>query len=161
MATRQYPQTWSTGEAPRALNQVQSVLRMLIWVGTFIIMCILLGAIGLVVMLVGNLIAEGAGVFCTGFWGLVAFVLALAIPSMISRCLYIIPEYERVVVLKMGEFIGVRGPGRFWVIPYPPYYQSAALTLDMRIQTQVIKAAETLTNVTEGGKVSVRITLST
>jgi regulator of protease activity HflC (stomatin/prohibitin superfamily) len=75
----------------------------------------------------------------------VAFIIALAVPSMVSRCLYIIPEYQRVVVLKMGEFIGVRGPGRFWVVPYPPYYQSAAMTLDMRIQTQVIKAAETLT----------------
>jgi regulator of protease activity HflC (stomatin/prohibitin superfamily) len=64
---------------------------------------------------------------------------------MISRCFYIIPEYQRVVVLKLGEFVGVRGPGRFWVIPYPPYYQSAAMTLDMRIQTQVIKAAQTLT----------------
>jgi regulator of protease activity HflC (stomatin/prohibitin superfamily) len=59
--------------------------------------------------------------------------------------LYIVPEYRRVVVLKLGEFIGVKGPGQFWVIPYPPFYQSAAMTLDMRIQTQVIKAAETLT----------------
>jgi regulator of protease activity HflC (stomatin/prohibitin superfamily) len=31
------------------------------------------------------------------------------------------------------------------VIPYPPYYQSAAMILDMRMQTQVIKAAQTLT----------------
>ena len=49
------------------------------------------------------------------FWGAFALVLAFAIPSMVSRTLYIIPEYQRVVVLKLGEYIGVRGPGRFWV----------------------------------------------
>jgi regulator of protease activity HflC (stomatin/prohibitin superfamily) len=31
------------------------------------------------------------------------------------------------------------------VIPYPPFYQSIAMTLDMRVQTRVITAAETLT----------------
>jgi regulator of protease activity HflC (stomatin/prohibitin superfamily) len=73
--------------------------------------------------------------------GLAAFI----VPGMISSCLYIIPEFERAVVLKMGKFDGVKGPGRFWVIPYPPFYQSVAARLDTRVQTRVITAAETLT----------------
>jgi regulator of protease activity HflC (stomatin/prohibitin superfamily) len=85
------------------------------------------------------------GTICLAPWGLLSVIVVFAVPSALSRCFYIIPEYQRVVVLKLGEFVGVRGPGRFWVIPYPPYYQSAAMTLDMRIQTQVIKAAQTLT----------------
>jgi len=48
-------------------------------------------------------------------------------------------------VLKMGKFVGVKGPGKFWVIPYPPFYQSVAARLDTRVQTRVITAAETLT----------------
>ena len=64
---------------------------------------------------------------------------------MFSSCLYIIPEFERAVVLKMGKFIGVKGPGRFWGVPYPPFYQSVAARLDTRVQTRVITTAETLT----------------
>ena len=45
----------------------------------------------------------------------------------------------------MGKFEDVKGPGRFWVIPYPPCYQSVAARLDTRVQTRVITAAETLT----------------
>lgn len=131
--------------APRTINQVQQVMRMLIWVVSFILIVVLLAAIGLGIMLLGNLVLEGAGAFCVVPWGLVSLLIAFSVPSMLSRCYYIIPEYERVVVLKMGEFQGVRGPGQFWVIPYPPYYQSAAMILDLRIQTHVIKAAETLT----------------
>ena len=105
-----------------------------------------MGVIGLGILLVGNAVSGGnAGAVCVAPWAMVSFIVAIAVPSMVSRTLYIIPEYERVVVLKLGEFAGLRGPGRAWVIPYPPYYQSAAMTLDMRIQTHVIKAAETLT----------------
>jgi regulator of protease activity HflC (stomatin/prohibitin superfamily) len=144
MTTTQYQRAVSGYAAPRALNQVQSVMRMLIWVGTFILVGIIMGLIGIGILLIGNAIGD-LGTICSAPWGILSFIAALAVPSMISRCFYIIPEYERVVVLKLGEFVGVRGPGRFWVIPYPPYYQSAAMTLDMRIQTQVIKAAQTLT----------------
>jgi regulator of protease activity HflC (stomatin/prohibitin superfamily) len=81
--------------------------------------------------------------------GLAALVVGglftLIIPGTISGCLYVIPEFERAVVLKMGKFVGVRGPGNFWVIPYPPFYQSVAALLDLRVQTRVITAAETLT----------------
>jgi regulator of protease activity HflC (stomatin/prohibitin superfamily) len=64
---------------------------------------------------------------------------------MVSRTLYIVSEYERVIVLKLGKFVGVRGPGRFWVIPYPPFNESAAAIVDLRVQTRVITAAQTLT----------------
>jgi regulator of protease activity HflC (stomatin/prohibitin superfamily) len=76
---------------------------------------------------------------------IVGGLASLIIPGMFSSCLHIIPEFERVVVLKMGKFDGVKGPGRFWVIPYPPLYQSVAARLDTRVQTRVITAAETLT----------------
>jgi len=144
MTTTQYQRSASGYTAPRALNQVQSVMRMLIWVSMFVLTCIIMGAIGVGILFVGNMLGD-LGTICLAPWGILSVIVAFAVPSMLSRCFYIIPEYERVVVLKLGEFVGVRGPGRFWVIPYPPYYQSAAMTLDMRIQTQVIKAAQTLT----------------
>jgi len=141
MATTQY------AAAPRALNQVQNVMRWLIGLFTFFAVFIVLGLIGLLVSTVAGAVVGqvSVGGVCLVPWAFVSGIIGLVLAIAISRCFYIIPEYERVVVLKLGEFVGVRGPGRFWVIPYPPYYQSAAMTLDMRIQTQIIKAAQTLT----------------
>jgi regulator of protease activity HflC (stomatin/prohibitin superfamily) len=109
----------------------------MIWLGLFIV----LGIITLVVAGIAYSMMEFLGyvVFLVG--GLVSLI----IPGTISGCLYVIPEFERAVVLKMGKFVGVRGPGNFWVIPYPPFYQSVAAKLDLRVQTRVITAAETLT----------------
>ncbi|MBU0511377.1 MAG: hypothetical protein KJ638_06715 [Chloroflexi bacterium] len=119
------------------LYGVQRVLRSLIWFGIFII----LGILTVVISIAGTMIHAGlgAGVLMVGG------ILSLIIPGMVSRTLYVIPEFQRVVILKMGKFAGVRGPGRFWVIPYPPFYESVAMTLDLRVQTRVITAAQTLT----------------
>ncbi|RKX23698.1 MAG: hypothetical protein DRP46_14340, partial [Candidatus Zixiibacteriota bacterium] len=126
-----------TTTSSRTLNSVQRVLRTLIWFGLFVV----LGIITLGVAFLANMIAD--------FLGFVVFFIGgfftLVIPTMVSGCLYVIPEFERVVVFKMGKFVGVKGPGNFWVIPYPPFYQSVAAKLDIRVQTRVITAAETLT----------------
>ena len=121
----------------RGLHSVQRVLRTLIWFGVFILLAILT----LLVAFLLSLITEVLGLVVIVIGGL----LALVIPGMISGSLHVVPEFERVVILKLGEFVGVKGPGLFWVIPYPPFYQSVAARLDIRVQTRVITAAETLT----------------
>jgi regulator of protease activity HflC (stomatin/prohibitin superfamily) len=127
----------TTSSSSRTLHSVQRVLRALIWFGLFF----LLGIITLIVAFLLSMVADFLGYLAIVVGGF----LTLVIPGMVSHCLYVIPEFERVVVLKMGKFIGVKGPGNFWVIPYPPCYQSVAAKLDMRVQTRVITAAETLT----------------
>ena len=127
----------TTTTSSRTLNNVQRVLRALIWFGLFVV----LGIITLGVAFLASMVADFLGFvvfFVGGFFTLI-------IPGMVSTCLYVIPEFERVVVFKMGKFVGVKGPGNFWVIPYPPFYQSVAAKLDIRVQTRVITAAETLT----------------
>ena len=119
------------------LYGVQRVLRSLIWFGIFII----LGILTVVISIAGMMIHAGLGAAVMMIGG----ILSLIIPGMVSRTLYVIPEFQRVVILKMGKFAGVSGPGRFWVIPYPPFYESVAMTLDLRVQTRVITAAQTLT----------------
>ncbi|MEA3309635.1 MAG: SPFH domain-containing protein [Chloroflexota bacterium] len=121
----------------RSLHSVQRVLRALIWFGLFF----LLGAVTVILGLILYNVAPFLGFVMLGIGGLVT----LLVPGMVSSGLYVIPEFQRVVVLKMGKFDGVRGPGRFWVIPYPPFYQSVAAIVDLRVQTRVITAAETLT----------------
>jgi len=129
--------TQATKTDTKSLHRVQRVLRTMIWLGIFTVMIIMTAvvslAIGAINDILGILVAIIGGLF------------SLVIPGLVSGSLYIIPEFERVVILKLGKFMGVRGPGRFWVIPYPPFYQSIAMTLDMRVQTRVITAAETLT----------------
>ena len=121
----------------RTTNAVQRVLRLLIWLGIFIVMGVLTLGIAFVV---------GLGVrFLSYVILLFGGIPALILPGMVSRSLYVVPEYERIVVLKLGKFVGVKGPGLLWVIPYPPYYQSVTAQVDTRVQTRVITAAQTLT----------------
>ena len=128
----------SRSSSGRSLSSVQRVLRTLIWFLLFF----LLGGVTAVL----GFLALSAEQY---FLGVVVFAIgglaSLIIPSMISRCLYVMPEFQRVVVLRLGKFDGVRGPGFFWVIPYPPFYQSVAEIVDLRVQTRVITAAQTLT----------------
>jgi len=123
---------------PRSLNSVQRTLRTLIWLGIFL----LLGTIAaLASLFLATVIHEAAGIAVAILGGFVALI----VPGAVARCLYVIPDFRRVVVLRMGSFEGVKGPGKFWVIPYPPFYQSVAAELDIRVRTRVITAAQTLT----------------
>jgi len=120
------------------LYGVQRVLRTLIWFALFFV----LGILTILVSWLGRALFEPLGIIVLILGG----IFSLIIPGMISRTLYVIPEFQRVVILKLGKFVGVRGPGRFWVVPYPPLYESVAMTLDLRVQTRVITAAQTLTS---------------
>ncbi len=122
----------------RSLNSVQRVLRTLIWFGLFFVF----GAITVVLALLLGAVTPVLGYAVVILGGL----FSLIVPGMFSSCLYVIPEFQRAVILKMGKFVGIRGPGLFWVIPYPPFYQSVAMKLDLRVQTRAITAAETLTS---------------
>ena len=126
-----------TTEPKENLYGVQRVLRTFIWFGVFVV----LGVLTVVGSLLVGTLSDVFGIVFL----LIGGFFSLLIPGMISRTLYVIPEFQRVVILKLGKFVGVRGPGRFWVIPYPPFYESVAMTLDLRVQTRVITAAQTLT----------------
>ena len=119
------------------LYGVQRVLRALIWFSVFFV----LGVLTLIVAWLASTVSPAFGILFL----IVGGFFSLIIPGMISQTLYVIPEFQRVVILKLGKFSGVRGPGRFWVVPYPPLYDSVAMTLDLRVQTRVITAAQTLT----------------
>jgi len=137
MSTTRSAQTMFAKPSQRNLNNVQRVQRSLIWFGLFIVLGVLTSIIALILSTIHP--AVSAAAFVVG--GLISLIL----PGMISSSLYIVSEYERVIVLKLGKFVGVRGPGRFWVIPYPPLNESVAALVDIRIQTRVITAAQTLT----------------
>ncbi len=122
----------------RGLNSVQAFLRLVLWLVSMAVFV----SITLVLAGILSRVAEFLGPATLAVGGFVSLILAI----MVSRTIYVIPEYQRVVLLRLGKFIGVKGPGLFWVIPYPPFFRSVAAILDIRVQTRIIKAAETLTS---------------
>jgi regulator of protease activity HflC (stomatin/prohibitin superfamily) len=52
-------------------------------------------------------------------------------------------QWERAVVLKLGRFIGLRGPGLFWIVPF---VDSVSSWIDQRTITTSFAAEQTLTS---------------
>jgi regulator of protease activity HflC (stomatin/prohibitin superfamily) len=52
-------------------------------------------------------------------------------------------QWERAVVLRLGRYIGLRGPGLFWIIPF---VDSITRILDQRVITTGFAAEQTLTS---------------
>ncbi len=77
----------------------------------------------------------GMGIFLT--------LLILWFSNTIAKMFNIIPQWERLVLLRLGRSVGARGPG-FFIIP--PFIYSIARIIDIRISTYEVKATRTLTS---------------
>lgn len=62
--------------------------------------------------------------------------------SIIAKMLYVLPEWQRLVLLRFGKYAGTKGPGVFLV---PPFIYSVASIIDIRITTHKVEATATLT----------------
>jgi regulator of protease activity HflC (stomatin/prohibitin superfamily) len=70
-------------------------------------------------------------------WGVVGLVLLILIPATVK----ILPEYERGVILRLGRYIGTKGPGFFLIIPFVDNMRKA----DLRIITMDVPPQEVIT----------------
>ncbi len=52
-------------------------------------------------------------------------------------------QWERAVVLRLGRFVGLRGPGLFWIVPF---VDSVSSWIDQRTITTSFAAEQTLTS---------------
>ena len=77
-------------------------------------------------------------------------IIALLIIITILSSLRICSEWERKVVLRLGRFGGVRGPGIFFLLPY---IEQTPFTIDTRVVTTAFQAEQTLTK--DGASVTV------
>lgn len=66
----------------------------------------------------------------------------LWVSGVMSSMFYILPEWEKMVILRLGKFESVRGAG-FFIIP--PFIYSVASIVDTRIETHQVEATATLT----------------
>ena len=76
------------------------------------------------------------------FVGLIKTGVIFWIANTLAVMFYVLPEWERLVLLRLGKSVGVKGPGLFIV---PPFLYSVARIIDVRITTYEVKATKTLT----------------
>jgi len=75
-------------------------------------------------------------------YGILKTIVILWLANVLAGMFHVLPEWERMVLLRMGKSVGTRGPGLFIV---PPFLYSVARIIDIRISTYEVKATRTLT----------------
>lgn len=75
-------------------------------------------------------------------WAWQWWLLGAAYLVLVMFAVHVAQQWEKVVVLRLGRFNRVEGPGIFFVIPF---FESAALRIDQRIITTPFYAEKALT----------------
>jgi regulator of protease activity HflC (stomatin/prohibitin superfamily) len=96
-----------------------------------------------VLLIVGILGAVGLSALGLPDWsgGLVAIGFTLA-GTYVLFSLKVANQWEKAVVLRMGKFIGLKGPGAFWIIPI---VDGIPAWIDHRVMVTPFAAEKTLT----------------
>ena len=89
--------------------------------------------VALVIGLVMTATAQNPG------WLLVWAVLGI----ILAQSPKIAKQWERAVVLRLGRYTGLRGPGLFWITPF---IETVSIYIDQRVVTTSFAAEETLTS---------------
>jgi regulator of protease activity HflC (stomatin/prohibitin superfamily) len=85
-------------------------------------------------------IAGGAGVLLTGNPVWVVIGIGLGIVFMQSP--KVAQQWERAIILRLGKYVGMRGPGLFWIVPF---IDKVPVFIDQRVMTTGFAAEQTLT----------------
>ena len=70
------------------------------------------------------------------------FVFLLLVSVFVAASIRIADQWERAVVLRMGKFCGLKGPGPFMIVPI---IDSVSTYIDQRVRVSAFKAEQTLT----------------
>ncbi|MFY9607447.1 MAG: slipin family protein [Blastocatellia bacterium] len=63
--------------------------------------------------------------------------------SLLAQSPKVAKQWEKAIVLRLGRYVGFRGPGLFWIIPL---IESVSTWIDQRIITTSFAAEQTLTS---------------
>lgn len=69
-------------------------------------------------------------------------VFAVILLTLVPAAVRIVPQYERGVVFRLGRYIGNRGPGLNFIIPFIDRMSK----VDMRIRTLDVPTQEIITS---------------
>ena len=95
------------------------------------------------VFLVSLCVVMGLSSLFFGEVGIVAIACSFAVAMLATMSAHIAQQWERVVVLRLGKFNRVSGPGLYWTIPI---IEQNAMRVDTRIRSTTFGAEETLTS---------------
>ena len=73
----------------------------------------------------------------------VPLVAAVAVGVVLMQSPRVAQQWERAVVLRLGRFVGLQGPGLFWIVPF---IDSVSSWIDQRTITTNFAAEQTLTS---------------
>jgi regulator of protease activity HflC (stomatin/prohibitin superfamily) len=99
-----------------------------------------ISTLAFIAAIVGAQILAGAhaGDVIVGAWVIVLVLLGI----YILYALKVAQQWEKAVVLRLGEFRGLRGPGMFWIVPI---IDSTTTWIDHRVMVTPFNAEKTLT----------------
>jgi len=126
-------------------NTVQVFIRTFAFLATFIIL-------GILVPLVGGVSA----LFFDSFWflGTPMLLFNFFTANIVSKMFFVLPEWQKIVLLRLGRFDTVKDAG-FFIIP--PFIYSIAAIIDVRIEVRQVEATNTLTQDNVPAKVTAAI----
>jgi regulator of protease activity HflC (stomatin/prohibitin superfamily) len=101
-------------------------------------------AVGLNVVAVGIVLSFAivGGIASAIVGNPIPLVAGLVIGLLISPAPKIAQQWERAVVLRFGRYVGLRGPGLFWIVPF---VDSVSSVIDQRTIASGFAAEQTLT----------------
>jgi regulator of protease activity HflC (stomatin/prohibitin superfamily) len=88
------------------------------------------------------LVALDVGLYFLHVFGLVAGIVGLAVASYVPWSIRTANQWEKAVVLRLGKFVGLRGPGWFLIIPI---VDKVSGYMDQRVRVTDFRAETTLT----------------
>ncbi len=94
------------------------------------------------ILAVGAAIAYAAFNAAAPLPSVAIFIVTIVVAAIVSLAVKVALAWERVVVLRLGRFRALRGPGLFVLVPF---IDTVAYWIDVRVLTSGFKAEKTLT----------------
>ena len=73
----------------------------------------------------------------------IPFIVMAILGAVLMQAPRVAKEWERAVVLRLGKFVGLRGPGLFWIVPF---VDTVSSWIDQRTITTIFAAEQSLTS---------------
>jgi regulator of protease activity HflC (stomatin/prohibitin superfamily) len=88
------------------------------------------------------LLAVSGGLYMIHLIGIPVLAAMVIMSILIGSSIQVADQWEKAIVLRMGKFIGLRGPGIFFIIPI---IDQLSAYIDQRVRVTEFRAEQTLT----------------
>lgn len=114
--------------------QVDAGLKFFVWLLTTI-----LGVIaGLIAGRAFGGLSTGSGLLAA----ILVWIAGLVVAWLLSASIRMVAQWQRAIVLRLGKFTGIKGPGLFFIVPL---VETVSSVIDLRTITSTFKAEQTIT----------------